>query len=133
MIRLLSPLVVSTVVIVSLLAALRLILAPESWPSSLIALAFLPLALGVLMLRARKQNQGKNQVQTSGKTRAALVGAGAALAASLFLSITVELGLTEESIKQNFRFLGALLPALAAIAFDLFTARLEKKEKDKRD
>ena len=131
MIRLLTPLVVGIVLAVSVLAVARLVLLPDLWMSSICALVFMPGALGILVLRARFGSQSTGSIKASGSIRAALVGAGTALAVALLLSITDEFGLIPEQFADsNLRSLAALVPAFGAVAFDLFTARLEQKARD---
>ena len=67
----------------------------------------------------------------AGKTRAAFVGAGVLLAVSLLLSITDHMGLTGQSGSGAGGILIAMLSAIAAVALDPVSARLEQKaEKD---
>jgi len=66
-------------------------------------------------------------MKTSGKIRAALVGAGAALSAALLLSIAEALGLSEQEMTDDWGIVGTLLLALVAVAVDRYTAWLEKK------
>ncbi|MDY7093609.1 MAG: hypothetical protein SX243_11625 [Acidobacteriota bacterium] len=130
MTRLFTPLVLGTTVVVSVLAIIRLVLSPDSWASSLLALAFLPLALGVMVLRERASRQPARDTRTSGKMRAAIVGAGAALAAALLLSIAEAFGFSELDFGGNWPVVGTLLIALIAVAVDLIAARLEQKASD---
>ena len=131
MIKLKTPLVIGTVIVVTVLSIVRMVIAPESWASSLVALAFLPLAIGILVNRARSASDPERARKISGKLRAALVGAGVLLATSLLLSITDSLGLTGQSGGGRGRFLVTILPAIVAVAADLLSARLERKaEKD---
>ena len=131
MVRVHTPLVTATVLVVTVLGIARLVLLPESWASSLAALAFLPLAIGVLVIRSRSASDPERARKISGKLRAGLVGAGVLLATSLLLSITDELGLTGQSVRGGGRSLIAVLPAIVAAAADILSARLERKaEKD---
>lgn len=130
MIRLFTPLVLGTTLVVSILAIVRFLLSPEAWISSLLALAFLPLALGAMVLRARLVSQPKESMKAPGKIRAALVGAGAALTAGLLLSIADALGFSEDEIRGDWGIIGTLLLAIVAVAVDLFTGRLEQKAGD---
>ena len=131
MIKLRTPLVLGTVLVVTVLCVVRLVLLPESWASSLVALAFFPVATGVLLIRSRSALELGRAIMVSGKTRAALVGAGVLLAVSLLLSITDNIGLTEQSGGGAGGTLIAMLSAIMAVAVDLLSARLERKaEKD---
>ena len=131
MIRLRTPLVIATVLAVAVLSVARLVLIPESWASSLAALAFLPLAIGALVIRSRSTSDPERAGKISGRLRAGLVGAGVLLATSLLLSITDKLGLTGQSGGEGGRSLIVMLPAIVAVAADLLSARLEREaEKD---
>jgi len=66
-------------------------------------------------------------MKTSGKIRAALVGAGAALSAALLLSIAEALGLSEQEMTDDWGIVGTFFLALVAVAVDRYTAWLEKK------
>lgn len=131
MIKLRTPLVSGTVLVVTVLCVVRLVLLPESWASSLAALAFFPIAIGVLLIRSRSAPELGRARMVSGKTRAALVGAGVLLAVSLLLSITDNIGLTGQSGSGAGGTLIAMLSATVAVAVDLLSARLERQaEKD---
>ena len=119
-----------TVFIVSVLCIVRIILIPDTWATSLVALVFLPVSISLITIRSR--NAGEDRVnKISGKLRAGLVGAGVLLATSLLLSITDRLGFTQESASGGERSLIVILPAVIATAADLLSARLESKaEKD---
>ena len=130
MIKVRTPLVIGTVLAVAVLGIVRLVLFPESWASSLAALVFLPLALGVLVIRSRSASDPESASRISGKLRAGLVGAGVLLATSLLLLITDKLGLTGQGGGGG-RSLIVMLPAIVAVAADILSARLEQKaEKD---
>jgi len=130
MIKVRTPLVIGTVLAVAVLGIVRLVLFPESWASSFAALAFLPLAIGVLVIRSRSASDPESASRISGKLRAGLVGAGVLLATSLLLSITDKLGLTGQGGGGG-RSLIVMLPAIVAVAADILSARLEQKaEKD---
>ena len=124
MIKLRTPLVIGTVLVVTVLCVVRLVLLPESWLSSLTALAFLPIAIGVLMIRSRSVSDPSRARKVSGKLRAGLVGAGVLLATSLLLSITDNFGLT--ALSGGGSTLIAVLSAIVAVATDLLSARLER-------
>jgi hypothetical protein len=131
MIKLRTPLVIGTVLVVAVLGIVRLVLLPETWASSLAALAFLPLAIGLLVIRSRSASNPERARKISGRLRAGLVGAGVLLATSLLLSITDKLGLTGQSGGGGGRSLMVMLPAIVAVAADTLSARLEQKaEKD---
>ena len=131
MIKLPTPLVNGTVLVVAVLGIDRLELLPESWASSLVALAFLPLAIGILVIRSRPASNPERARRISGRLRAGLVGAGVLLATSLLLSITDKLGLTGQGGGGGGRPLMVMLPAIVAVAADILSARLEQKaEKD---
>ena len=131
MIKLRTPLVIGTVLVVAVLGIVRLVLLPESWASSLAALAFLPLAIGLLVIRSRSASNPERARKISGRLRAGLVGAGVLLATSFLLSITDKLGLTGQSGGGGGRSLMVMLPAIVAVAADTLSARLEQKaEKD---
>ena len=130
MIKLLTPLVLGTVVIVSVLSVVQLILKPESWASSLIALAFLPLSIGILLYRSGSASDPSKARKVSGKLRAALVGAGVILATSLLLSITDYIGITLQKSEGAIGTLIALLSAMVVVAVDILSARLERKAEE---
>jgi len=131
MIKLRTPLVIVTVLVAEVLCVVRLVLLPESWLSSLAALTFLPLAIGVLVMRSNSALDPEKASKISGRLRAALVGAGVLLATSLLLSITDKLGLTENSGDGGDRSLIVMIPAIVAVAADILSTRLEQKaEKD---
>jgi hypothetical protein len=131
MIKLRTPLVIATILAVVTLSIVRLVLFPESWASSLAALAFFPLAIGALVIRSRSASDPERSGKISGKLRAGLVGAGVLLATSLLFSITDNLGLTGQSDGGGGRSLMVMLAAIVAVATDILSARLEKKaEKD---
>ena len=131
MIKLRTPLVIGTVLVVTVLSIVRLLLLPESWASSLAALAFFPLAIGVLVFRSRSASDPVTAREFPGRLRAGLVGAGVLLATSLLLSITDELGITGQSGGGGGRSLMVVLAAIVAAAADVLSARLEQKaEKD---
>lgn len=131
MIRLFTPLVLCSVLAVLILCIVRLVLLPESWVSSLVALFFLPAVITALVLRARSQSSDRAKV--SGKLRAALVGAGVALAGALLLSITDELRLTEATSSDGWRSFLPLVPAAIAVIADVMSARLEQKALEEED
>ncbi len=133
MIKLRTPLVIGTTLVVIVLGIVRLILLPASWLSSLAALVFFPLAFAILVYRSRSASDPEKAARISGRLRAALVGAGVLLATSLLLSITDELGLTTQSGDGDGRFLLVMLPAIIAVAADLLSARLEKKAEEDPD
>jgi len=130
MIRLFTPLVLGTTFVVSVLAVGRITVSPDSWISSIVALSFLPLALGAIALQARLTSKHSRSMKAPGKIRAALVGAGAALAAALLLSIAEEIGFSDNDVTSNWGIAGTLLVALVAVAVDLYIARLEQKASD---
>lgn len=131
MIKLQTPLVIGTVLAVAVLGTVRLVLSPGSWASSLAALAFMPLAIGGLVIRYRSAPDSERVRKISGRLRAGLVGAGVLLATSLLLSITDTLGLTGQSGGGGARSLMVMLPAIVAAAADVLSSRLEQKaEKD---
>ena len=131
MINIRTPIVIGTVLLVSVLCVVRLVLLPESWVTSLAALAFFPIAIGVLVIRSRSASDPERARKISGKLRAALVAAGVLLASSLLLSITDSIGLTEQTADGGGRFLIIMLSAIVAVAVDVLSARLERKaEKD---
>jgi len=130
MIRLFTPLVLGTTFVVSVLAVGRITVSPDSWISSIVALSFLPLALGAIALQARLTSKHSRSMKAPGKIRAALVGAGAALAAALLLSIAEEIGFSDNDVTNNWGIAGTLLVALVAVAVDLYIARLEQKASD---
>lgn len=133
MLKLRTPLVIATIFAVMALGIARLILVPESWASSLAALAFFPLAVGALVFRSRSVSDADKARKLSGKLRAGLVGAGVLLATSLLLSITDKLGYTGQSDDANERPLFVILAAIVAVATDLLSARLEKKAEEDPD
>ncbi len=131
MIKLRTPLVLGTVLVVTVLSVIRLALLPDSWASSLAAAAFLPIVIGVLMIRSRSASEPGKAIKVSGKLRASLVGAGVLLATSLLLSITDIIGLTGQNGGGAGGTLIVMLSAIVAVAIDLLSARLERKaEKD---
>ncbi len=132
MIKLATPLVIGTLLVVTILSIVRLVFLPDSWASSLAALVFLPLAIGLLLLRSRSVSGPDRPNMIPGRLRAGLVGAGVLLAASMLLSITDELGVTGQGGDGSSRsMLIVMLPALLAVVADILSARLERKvEKD---
>ena len=134
MVNLKTPLVITTVLIVLGMGVVRLVLVPEEWLSSLIALAFLPLAIGGLIFTSRSVSDPARTRKLSGRLRAALVGAGVLLATAMLLSVTDKLGITVQDAKSDVRSLAVLLPAIIATAADLLSARLEHQaEQDSED
>jgi hypothetical protein len=133
MIKLRTPLVIGTLLVVAVLSIVRLVLLPEAWASSLAALAFYPLAIGVLMIRSRSPSDSDRYRKNSGRLRAALVGAGVLLATSLLLSITDRLGLTGQGGGGGGRSLMVMLPAIVAAAADFLSSRLEQKAENDPD
>ncbi len=134
MVNLKTPLVITTVLIVLGMGVVRLVLVPEEWLSSLIALAFLPLAIGGLIFTSRSVSDPARTRKLSGRLRAALVGAGVLLATAMLLSVTDKLGITVQDAKSDVRSLAVLLPAIVATAADLLSARLEHQaEQDSED
>lgn len=125
--RLLTPLVLFTVVFLSLLGVIRLVLLPDTWVSSVAAILFLPIVVGGLLLKSSNTSQPKSETKVPGKLRAALVAAGVALGCALLLSITEALGLTEATDDGGWRSLAVLVPAFIAAFADIASARLEKK------
>jgi hypothetical protein len=129
MIKIRTPLVIGTALAVVVLSIVRLVLLPESWASSLTALAFLPLVIGILVIRSRSASDTERARKISGKLRAGLVGSGVLLATSLLLSITDKLGLTGQTGGGHSEVI--ILSAIVAVAADFLSARLEQKaEKD---
>ena len=133
MIKLRTPLVSVTLLAVTVLCVVRLVLLPESWASSLAALAFFPIAIGILLLRSRSASEPGKAIKVSGKLRASLVGAGVLLATSLLLSITDSIGLTGQSSNGGGGTLIIMLSAIVAVATDLLSARLERKAEQDPD
>lgn len=125
MIKLKTPLVIGTVLIVSVLSIARIVLTPESWASSVASLMFLPLAIGILAISSRTTSEPERTKKLTGRLRAGLVGAGVLLASSLVLSITDTLGLTQQSSGEGGRSLIVILPAVVAVAVDFLSALLE--------
>jgi len=131
MVKLRTPLVIGTVLLVTALAIARLIYLPEAWVSSVVALVFLPLAIAILVARSRAAADTEKARTMSGRLRAALVGAGVLLGTALLLSITDELGYTNQSGSSSGFSILVLLPAIIATGADLFSTWLEKQaEKD---
>ena len=97
------------------------------------AMAFLPTVIAVLIWRARSILPPNEPVKTSGRLRAALVGAGVALAAALLFSITDQTGITQAYSDSEWRSVLTFLPAVIAVAIDLYSARLEKKAEQDPD
>lgn len=128
-----TPLVIGTVFVVTVLSVVRLVLMPESWGSSLAALLFFPSAFGVLAIRSRYVADPEKARMVSGKLRASLVGAGVLLATSMLLSITDHIGLTGQGDGGNGGNLIPILSALAAVAIDLLSGRLERKAEEDSD
>ena len=133
MVNLKTPLVITTVLIVLGMGVVRLVLVPEEWLSSLIALAFLPLAIGGLIFTSRSVSDPARTRKLSGRLRAALVGAGVLLATAMLLSVTDKLGITVQDAKSDVRSLAVLLPAIIATAADLLSARLEHQAEQDSD
>ena len=133
MVNLKTPLVITTVLIVLGMGVVRLVLVPEEWLSSLIALAFLPLAIGGLIFTSRSVSDPARTRKLSGRLRAALVGAGVLLATAMLLSVTDKLGITVQDAKSDVRSLAVLLPAIVATAADLLSARLEHQAEQDSD
>jgi hypothetical protein len=133
MIKLRTPLVLGTVLAVTVLCVVRLVLLPESWASSLAALVFFPIAISVLLIRSRSASKPEKALKVSGKVRAGLVGAGVLLATSLLLSIADHLGLSGQIDGGADGTLIAMLSAIVAVAVDLLSARLERKAEQEPD
>ena len=133
MVNLKTPLVITTVLIVLGMGVVRLVLVPEEWLTSLIALAFLPLAIGGLIFTSRSVSDPARTRKLSGRLRAALVGAGVLLATAMLLSVTDKLGITVQDAKSDVRSLAVLLPAIIATAADLLSARLEHQAEQDSD
>lgn len=133
MTKLLTPLVTGTVIAVILLGIVRLLLVPKAWLSSLVALAFLPLAIAAMLTWSRSRFDRHSAGKIPGKIRASLVGAGVLLASSLLLSITDELGYTGLGDSGDERSFLVVFLAIVAVAVDLFSARLEKKAEKTSD
>lgn len=133
MVNLKTPLVITTVLIVLGMGVVRLVLVPEEWLTSLIALAFLPLAIGGLIFTSRSVSDPSRTRKLSGRLRAALVGAGVLLATAMLLSVTDKLGITVQDAKSDVRSLAVLLPAIIATAADLLSARLEHQAEQDSD
>ena len=127
MIKLRTPLVIGTILVVTVLSIVRLVLLPGSWVSSLAALAFFPLAIGILVIRSRSASNPESTRKISGKLRAGMVGAGVLLATSLLLSISDTLGFTAQGGSGGGRSLVVILPAIVAVAADVLGARLEQR------
>lgn len=132
MIKLFTPLVVLTTAGVILLGIVRLWMIPDAWLISLVGMLFLPLALGLLVWRARRKSP-EAPVRASATLRAALVGAGMVLAMAMLESMAEYKGLlTDED--GTLGTLLVLVPALIAAWADVLSARLEKQAaKEDRD
>jgi len=133
MIKLQTPLVIGTLLVVAVLGVTRLVLVPDAWASSIAALGFIPIAIGVAFLQARSISDPQRARKISGRLRASLVGAGVLLATALLLSITDRLGITGKYNNGDERSLLVLLPAIIATAADLLSTRLEQKAEKERD
>jgi hypothetical protein len=131
--KLLTPLVIGTTLAVMALGITRLLLIPETWVSSVLALLFLPVVIGVVLARHHTGIKTTGSIRVSGKLRAGLVGGGVLLATALLESMIETLGLLpgrEDGISTIFV---VAVPALIAVGIDLFSARLEKSAEKDRD
>jgi len=125
-IRIATPLVVATMIIVAALAITMIFLAPESLWAWIVAMMFLPVAMTGLFVFIRRSDSHKQASKIGGDLRAGLVGAGVLLATALGFSVTDALGLTgAEDQFSGKPIMLVLLPVIAVIA-DLLTARLEQ-------
>jgi hypothetical protein len=131
--KLLTPLVIGTTFVVMALSVARLLLMPDAWISSLLALLFLPLVVSGLLAQQHTRVKSMSAVRVSGKLRAGLVGAGVLLATALSESMIETLGLIPERKDGIGVVLLVALPAVVAVAIDLFSARLESKAEQERD
>lgn len=127
MIRIRTPLVIGTILVVVILGVARLALMPDSWATSLVALAFFPIVFGVLTIRPPSNSDPEKTKQLAGKLRVGIVAAGVVLASSLLLSITDFIGLTAESGDAGGRSLLVMLGAVIASVAEVISSRLEKK------
>jgi hypothetical protein len=131
--KLLTPLVIGTTLVVMALGITRLLLIPETWVSSVLALLFLPVVIGVLLARHHTGIKTTGSIRVSGKLRAGLVGGGVLLATALLESMIETLGLLSGREDGISTIVVVAVPALIAVGIDLFSARLEKRAEKDRD
>ena len=124
--RIATPLVVVTTLIVVALSITMLVLDPQQLGKWILAIIFLPLALGTTMYFARRRGAGGTSPRYFGQIRAALVGAGVLLATALGFAVTDTLGWTGEDGHLEGRGLLMFLPAIVAVVIELAGMALEK-------
>ena len=123
--RIATKLVVATTLVVTVLAITMMFLEPQGMLRWLLALAFLPAAVGSLMATARRRKSGTESRRVFGRIRAALVGAGVLLATALLFSVTDSLGWTGTDGEPQGRGLLMFLPAIIAVLAELAGMALE--------
>lgn len=131
--KLFTPLIIGSVLSVMALGIARLLLMPEAWISSILALLFFPLVIGGLLARHRSGANPDGTIRVSGKLRAGLVGSGVLLATALSESMIETLGLIPESTDGVGAMFVVALPAAVAVAIDIFSARLESRVEEHQD
>lgn len=124
-VKIATPLVIATVVVVAALAMTMIFLEPERLWAWIVAMMFLPVAMSSLILLKRRSGSHKQATKIGGGLRAGLVGAGVMLATSLGFSVTDALGLTGAEEQFSGRPVMLILPAVIAVFADLLGARLE--------
>lgn len=118
--------VVATTLIVVALSITMMVLDPQQLGKWILAIIFLPLALGTTMYFARRRGAGDTSRRYFGQIRAALVGAGVLLATALGFAVTDNLGWTGEDGHLEGRGLLMFLPAIVAVVIELAGMALEK-------
>ncbi len=129
-----TPLVIGTMIVVTVLAVVMMFLEPERLWALIVALLFLPVSMTVLSVVTRRAGNHARASRSGGNLRAGLVGAGVLLATTLGFSITDNLGLTGEGGASTGRSVLVFLPAIVAVLIDLLGSRLEyEAQKDPDD
>lgn len=123
-VRLGTPLVIGTVIVVVALAIAKMFLTPERLGTWIMVVLLVPMTMGILRWATRRVSSRERAVRLGGRLRAGLVGAGVMLATALGFSITDSLGLTggEEPGGRTFVL---TLPAVIAALIEFLGTRLE--------
>ena len=135
-VRITTPLVIGTSIVVAVLAATLIYLEPVRLWSQIVAMLFLPAAMTALFFVTRRMQDHERARKLGGNLRAGLVGAGVLLATSLAFRITDAFGWTGGDEQLTGRSIIVFMPAVVSVLIELFGARLEheaQKDPDRND
>jgi len=124
--RVVTPMVLIAGVVVAVVGAANIFLAPELTTRWVLGILFLPAMILLIRLLLRNPKAAR-RIGGGGGIRAGLVGAGVALAAAFSFSFTDQMGWTSEDNPVTSGPLWVFLLAGIAIGVDVLGSRLQAK------